>query len=152
MLFVWTNLLWISAINLRAGEEAGPVAHNDAQPRSRLVWHHRSSDHIKGAVGGVDFSSVQAPPDASGYLFSLVSCWCSVVPAFICSPCLWVLIFILVFLCLTHSMPFPLLVPTTWLFVLLCVLRFFAPCCSVTLAGSLTSSFFSNVLRKNLHT
>lgn len=59
MLFVWTNLLWISAINLRAGEEDEPVAHNCAQPRSRLEWHHLCSDHIKVAVGGADFSSVQ---------------------------------------------------------------------------------------------
>lgn len=59
MLFVWTNLLWISAINLRAGEDDEPVAHNHAQPRSRLEWHHLSGDHIKVAVGGVDFSSVQ---------------------------------------------------------------------------------------------
>lgn len=125
MLFVWTSLLWISAINLRAGEEAEPVAHNEAQPRSRLDWHHLSSDHMKVAVGGVDFSSVQhhlTPLEV--YLAP------SHVPAFICSPCRWVLIFLSFFfffishtLCaISSSCPNDLIICSS-----LCSLAF-APC------------------------
>lgn len=102
MLFVWTNLLWISAINLRAGEEDEPAAHNDAQPRSRLGWHHRSSDHIKVAVGGVDFSSVERHLTPQGVYLARSHAdaqWCQHL--FVLRR--WVLIFLLFFLSLTHS-------------------------------------------------
>lgn len=124
-----TNLLWISAINLRAGEDDEPVAHNHAQPRSRLEWHHLSGDHIKVAVGGVDFSSVQrhlTPLDVYLARSHADAKWCQHL-FFLPITGSWSF-FCFFHVSHTHSMPFPPVVPTIWLFVLLCGLWFFAPC------------------------